>query len=228
MTAFPKTLFLIGGGRNVGAAVATLFAKHGYNVAIAARSVKDGTSTEGYLNVNLDASKPETIGAAFEKVASAFGGPPSVVVYNAHLHFFNPDPLATTPEDFASSLTTNITSAYVAAQHAVSGLDKLGPDGLTFIYTGNALNDPKFRMPALMSLGVGKSGAAHFVELAAQFWGPKGAKFYYADQRTAAGGPFGEGISGLAHAQAYYELASSKEQGDALVTFVDGKGAVKF
>jgi hypothetical protein len=54
------------------------------------------------------------------------------------------------------------------------------------------------------------------------------SRFYYADQRKADGDPIGTAISGLAHANFYYELAQRKEQGPWDATFVEGKGYVDF
>ncbi|KAI5479320.1 putative short chain type dehydrogenase [Pseudohyphozyma bogoriensis] len=227
MSSVNKVLFVIGAGGNVGRSLATKFASEGYKVALAARSVPDSVSSEGYLNVQLDVGKPETIGAAFDKVEKHFG-PPSVVAYNAAALVANSDPLAVLLSDLQSTLNTNIASVHVAAQHAVASLDKLGPAGLTFILTGNACNTSTFRMPSLMTLSIGKSANALMIELAAQVWGAKGARFYYADERTETGAPVGNKVNGEAHAQMYWDLAQSKEQGDPLVTFVKGKGIVKF
>ena len=55
----------------------------------------------------------------------------------------------------------------------------------------------------------------------------KGYRFYYADERT----PEGKGmrfISGPGHAEFFHQLAEQKKQGEALSTFVRGRGYVEF
>jgi hypothetical protein len=53
-------------------------------------------------------------------------------------------------------------------------------------------------------------------------------RFYYGDQRHADGGPFYTGLSGPAHADAYFELAQKPEQGPWQYTFVEGSGYKQF
>ena len=58
-----------------------------------------------------------------------------------------------------------MTSAYLSAQAAVRGFEKLPVDlPKSFIYTGNGLNARP--LPYLMSLGLGKSAMAHVLETA--------------------------------------------------------------
>ena len=53
-------------------------------------------------------------------------------------------------------------------------------------------------------------------------------RFYYADERKEDGSVAGGGSSGDAHAQFYLDLASRKDQGPWLATFVKDKGYVEF
>ena len=73
------------------------------------------------------------------------------------------NPLSTPLSTFSTDLAANFTSVYASAHEAVSGFSSL-PASLpkTFIYTGNKLN--LIVIPALLSLGVGKSAAAHLIE----------------------------------------------------------------
>lgn len=80
-TEAPPVLFIIGSGGRVGKDVAATFAKKGYRVPISSRSLKDGTSPEAYLTLNLDAGKTEDIKKAFGVVRDKLGSP-TVVVYN--------------------------------------------------------------------------------------------------------------------------------------------------
>lgn len=140
----------------------------------------------------------------------------------------NADPLGVPADGFAETLTTNITSAYVAAQQLVAG--RSGESKVTYIYTGNKLNTPSFRMVGLWTAGVGKAGAAHMVEVLAMAYAQKNALFYYADERTSTGEPAFSKISGEAHADFYWELAQRNQDapGAALATFVKGEGYKKF
>ena len=63
------------------------------------------------------------------------------------------------------SLAVNIQGAYVAAQEAIKGWKQSASHSGTYIYTGNILNNTT--LPFVLSLGVGKAGAASFIEAAA-------------------------------------------------------------
>ena len=52
--------------------------------------------------------------------------------------------------------------------------------------------------------------------------------FYYIDERKEDGSPVGMAVSGQAHADAFFELASKEEQGPWQWTFVKDKGYIKF
>ena len=77
---------------------------------------------------------------------------------------------------FTRDLNINTTSAFAAAQHAVSAFDQLPSSASrTFIYTGNATNVSP--IISLLSLGVGKSATAHIIQCAAESYKPKGYKY---------------------------------------------------
>ena len=77
--------------------------------------------------------------------------------------------------DLNQDLAVNTVSTLVAARRAVQGFEQL-PSQVpkSFIYTGNFLN--KEVMPALISLGIGKSASAHIIAVAAKAYGQKGYK----------------------------------------------------
>lgn len=81
MSTTNKVLLVFGAGPNIGASVASLFAKEGYKVALAARRLQDAVNEEGYLQIQTDVAKEESVESAFDKVSKHFG-PPNVVVYN--------------------------------------------------------------------------------------------------------------------------------------------------
>ena len=77
---FPVVLIL-GAGPNIGQAVARTFASQGYQVGLAARSLKEADSTDSQLHIPSDFSETDDVVNAFTKVKKAFGIP-SVVIYN--------------------------------------------------------------------------------------------------------------------------------------------------
>lgn len=79
--SLPKVLLILGHGGNIGTGTAKLFAANNFKVAIAARSLKAGTSEEGYLTIPADFTRPASVREAFAATLKAFGAP-SVVLYN--------------------------------------------------------------------------------------------------------------------------------------------------
>ena len=83
MASPPPVIFILGAGPRVGSSVARKFTAQGFSVAVASRSVTDGSiSTEGYLQLCVDLSQPASVPAAFKSIKTRLGAPPSVVVYN--------------------------------------------------------------------------------------------------------------------------------------------------
>ena len=78
-----------------------------------------------------------------------------------------------------------------------------------------------------MPLGVGKNASLYFLEVAAHAYG-KDYQFYFADERMIDGGSVMSKIDGDAHAEAFWELANSKQQLPVNYTFVKGKGYMEF
>jgi NADP-dependent 3-hydroxy acid dehydrogenase YdfG len=76
-----KVLLILGAGGNIGASVANTFTKNGYKVALAARSLQDGSNQNGNLQIKTDLGNPKSIESAFDKTTAEYG-PPNVIVYN--------------------------------------------------------------------------------------------------------------------------------------------------
>ena len=76
-----SVILILGAGPRLGKTIASKFASGGYEVALAARSLSDGISAEGYLNVKVDLAAPESIPAVFKAVEKSMGIP-NIVVYN--------------------------------------------------------------------------------------------------------------------------------------------------
>ena len=76
-------------------------------------------------------------------------------------------------KEFQRHLAVNTTSAFVAAREALSGFKKLGRGD--FFYTGNFLVwNP---IPKLLTLGLGKTASAHFIQIADSVWREKGMRY---------------------------------------------------
>ncbi|KFY07590.1 hypothetical protein V492_07005 [Pseudogymnoascus sp. VKM F-4246] len=227
MSGTSPIILILGAGPNIGQSVARIFASKGYKVALAARSLKEADSTDNQLNITCDFTNTNDVVNAFKRVNKVFGIP-SVVVYNVSASTFTPaeDPFALQLADLNRDVTVNVTSAFVAAQQAVSGFAQLPASASkTFIYTGNILNVAI--IPRFLDQGIGKSGGAHMIWAASAAYKDRGFKFYYGDERKADGSAKYR-VDGEAHGELYWKLGEEKTQGPWLQTFVKGVGYTKF
>ncbi|KAF2501713.1 hypothetical protein BU16DRAFT_577798 [Lophium mytilinum] len=225
-------LLVLGAGANIGAALTTKFSAAGYRIALAARSLSDGLSSAGHLNIKIDLTDPTAIPTAFSKVKKEFGTP-NIVIYNAANVSAPPDPqnmFSIETETLDKDVKLMTISAYAAAKEAVAGFESLGTEQgrKAFIYTGNILNTLIMSTPYVLTLGVGKAGSAYWIGTASELYKDKGIKFYYADERTPEGASKGVGIDGPAHADFYFQLATEEVSVPWDATFVAGKGYTKF
>ena len=175
---------IFGVGSNIGTALAKGFTDAGYRVATVSRSsAPSADSSSNPLHIQADLSDPAAVPAVFEKVKSAGLEFPSVVIWNVAALTPPPDPenpLSLADSDLDRDLNIMIKSPYVAAREAVkvwqSRESKDGRKG-TFIMTGNQL--PKKIAPVAFytSLGIGKSGANHWVGTADNVLKKKGIRY---------------------------------------------------
>ena len=177
-------LLILGAGPRVGTSVADSFAASGYNVAVVSRKGTKSEATKGYLSLQADFSKPESVPALFDAVTKQYKEAPSVVVYNAAA--MTPPPadgtLAIPAEKVASDLNVNTVSPYVAAQEAVKGWQTLLKEAKkTFIYTGNALNNLVLPVPMMVNLGVGKAASACWIGVADETYSTQGYRQVFRD-----------------------------------------------
>ncbi|KAK3678222.1 hypothetical protein LTR78_002318 [Recurvomyces mirabilis] len=221
--------FIIGAGKNIGAATASHFSQKGYRVAQAARSVNTEDSKDDSLLLKIDLSKPDTVRTAFENIRKTWGEP-SVVIYNAASAIFvdATNPFTVPVEDFERENTINVTSVYVAVQEAVASFDELpASTKKAFLYTGNALNT--ICWPKMWSAGLGKAATAHLMETGSLSYKEKGYGFYYVDERKADGSPkVNPYVSGPAHAEFFAGLVDGSLKAPWHATFVEGKGYQAF
>lgn len=226
-------VLILGAGPNIGRHVASTFAAKGYRVATAARSKEDKLSQDGrMMELLVDLADPHAVAGVFVRVKAAWGVPPSVVVYNgAARTLCDPeDPISSfTLEDFNRDMAVNVTSAFVAAQHALAGFKDLPASSTTsktFIYTGNKLN--VMSIPEVFCFGMGKSAVAHMIWDASISYRKRGFKFYFTDERFDDGSPARTAISGEASGKLYLKLVEDDEQGPWDYTYVKDKGYVDF
>ena len=140
---------------------------------------------------------------------------------------FNPgttNPFAASPEKFAQDLAVNTVGCYAAASSAATGFAKLSLGPKVFIYTGNGF--PTSIVPEQPGLGSGKAASAYLIEAAANAL-KEDSHWYFADERLPNGKPVMTDLSGEAHGDAYYDLATRKDQAAWNYTFVKGKGYSK-
>ncbi|KAJ4003628.1 hypothetical protein NW752_011053 [Fusarium irregulare] len=218
---------IFGAGSNVGSSVANGLLTKGYKVALASRSQDPETSTETELHIPTDCSDTSSVLEAFAKTKSTFGVP-NVVVYNTWAGKPNSveDIFEVSLDHFQSSTAINIISVYAAAQEAVKGWKELPQSSKnTFILTGNCANVTP--LPVIMTLSVGKAGAANLIEIAAKSYKDKGYRFYYTDERLEDGAPMWKGVTAEAHAKLYVDLVEAEETRDWYQTFVSGIGYKK-
>ncbi|THX75468.1 NAD(P)-binding protein [Aureobasidium pullulans] len=221
-----NTILFLGAGGNIGASSVELFKSKGYKVASVARTIRKEVSGHSDLVMTADFSDPTTIKGIFETVERGLGVP-NVVVYNPYSWSIGTDPsnpLSTPIEGVQKDLAINTVSAYAAAQAAVKSFDKLPSDvKKTFIYTGNTSNTAI--VPMALLLGLTKSSTWYMIQslVATPRFISAGYRFYYVDERTPAGKAM-HGISG----QHMRKLAEKETQGEALATFVRGKGYTRF
>ncbi|KAK9482887.1 hypothetical protein V1527DRAFT_521768 [Lipomyces starkeyi] len=232
MPANPVVLIL-GAGPRIGASVAEKFASNGYKVAVASRNGTGAKTADGFLSLQADFTKPESIPALFDAVKAEFHAAPSVVLYNVAA-FTNPpnkeSVLSISAESVSSDLNVNTISPYVVAQQSISGWETLPKETKkTFIYTGNILNVSILPVPLFLDLGMGKSASAFWIGLADATYAAQGFRFFYADERHGDGKNKGMELDGLAHGEFYAQLANHDgENVPWHATFVKDMGYVQF
>ncbi|MFF4605200.1 3-oxoacyl-ACP reductase FabG [Streptomyces sp. NPDC001339] len=141
------SVFITGGNRGIGYAIATELAEAGHNVAVTYRSGEPPTHSYQpgeehcggrFLAVRCDVTDAEQIDAAF-KQAEAEHGPVTMVVSNAGI---TRDGLLArmSEEDFTSVLDANLTAAYRIAKRALPGMLRAKNGRMVFISSATALH----------------------------------------------------------------------------------------
>ncbi|KAH7309700.1 hypothetical protein B0I35DRAFT_463646 [Stachybotrys elegans] len=207
MSSKPVAL-IFGAGANIGAALVKKFAGAGYRVAAVSRSAPhppvlsdDGSS----LLVRADLYEPQQIPTVFATVQELLNDFPKVVIWNAGPITASPDkdnffsiPISAVNRDLAIS----VTSPFTAAAEAVKRWQEAKVGG-RFIMTGNIQPKMIFPSPDFVTLGIAKSGSAHWLGTADALYKSKDWRFFFAEERTAEGQPMGpERFPALSYNQA--------------------------
>ena len=79
-----KVVLILGAGPRLGRNIASKFADGGYKVALAARSLDSGVSSDGFLNIQADLSDPQALLEVFKTTTNTLGAP-NIVIYNGKL-----------------------------------------------------------------------------------------------------------------------------------------------
>jgi 3-oxoacyl-[acyl-carrier protein] reductase len=119
-TNSPRSVFVTGGNRGIGLAIARQLAAGGDNVTVTSRS---GEPVDALTVAKCDIRDSAQVDAAFA-VAEAAHGPVEVLVANAGI---TRDQLLAlmSEDDFADVIDTNLTGAYRVAKRAVRGMIRM-------------------------------------------------------------------------------------------------------
>jgi NAD(P)-dependent dehydrogenase (short-subunit alcohol dehydrogenase family) len=171
-----KIAAVLGVGPGLGAAVARRFAGEGFAMALMARreesvaAVREEITDSGgkALSVATDATDPDSVAAAFERVRAELGDP-EVLVYNAGA-FQMGGVLEISPAKFDECFKANCAGAFYAARQVLPAMVEAGRG--TVLLTGATAS---MRGSARFSaLAVGKFGLRALAQSMAREFGPQG------------------------------------------------------
>jgi NAD(P)-dependent dehydrogenase (short-subunit alcohol dehydrogenase family) len=167
---------VLGIGPGLGAAIARRFAGEGFGVALMARreesvaevklEIEDAGGTA--LHVSADATDPDSVATAFERIRDELGDP-EVFVYNAGA-FQMGGILDLSPQQFDECFRANCAGAFYSAQQVLPAMVEAGRG--TILLTGaSAALRGKANFSAL---AVGKFGLRALAQSMAREFGPQG------------------------------------------------------
>lgn len=129
-----KIVFVTGGGRGIGRAIALLFAREGAQVALVARTasevervaeeIESETGAKA-LHATCDVSDAASVGAAFAAGVGAFGRGPDILVNNAGIA--ESAPLQKTDDElWARHLAVNLSGVFYCTRAALPAMTERG------------------------------------------------------------------------------------------------------
>ena len=127
-----KVAIVTGGGRGIGAGIATMFAEEGAKVTLAARTEEQLQEIAGrisdaggdVLTVQTDVSKPEEVERMIARTVEHFGAL-NILVNNAGIGFYREFETATV-EEYDRVVDTNLKGMWVGCQYAMPEMKKVG------------------------------------------------------------------------------------------------------
>lgn len=164
----PRIVFVTGGNRGIGRAIARAFAATG-DLAIV--SYRSGGAPEGLLGVQMDVTDQTSVDAAFKEIESTYG-PVDVLIANAGI---TKDGLAMRmpEEDFENVVDTNLTGAFRCAQKAISPMIKKKSGRVVFI--GSVVG--MMGSAGQSNYAASKSGLVGMARALAREYGSRGVTF---------------------------------------------------
>src|SRR5215213_8035182 len=171
-----KVATILGVGPGLGAAIARRFAGEGFAVALMARreesvaAVREEVEDSGgeVLLVTTDATDPDSVATAFERVRAELGDP-EVFAYNAGA-FQMGGVLEVSPAKFDACFRANCAGAFYAAQQVLPAMVEAGR-GTVLLTGATAALRGSARFSAL---AVGKFGLRALAQSMAREFGPRG------------------------------------------------------
>jgi NAD(P)-dependent dehydrogenase (short-subunit alcohol dehydrogenase family) len=164
-----KTALIVGAGPGLSASLARLFARHGLNVALAARTTDKlaGLVKEtGAKAFACDATKRADVDRLFAAVEAAFG-PPDAVIYNAS--YRTRGPLADLdPAEVEKSISVSAFAGFLVAQAAVRRMHGRG----ALLFTGASASVKGYAQSAPFAMG--KFALRGLAQSAARELSPRG------------------------------------------------------
>jgi NAD(P)-dependent dehydrogenase (short-subunit alcohol dehydrogenase family) len=167
---------VLGVGPGLGAAVARRFAGEDFGVALIARreesvagvreEIEGGGGTA--LPISADATDPDSVAAAFERVRGELGDP-EVFVYNAGA-FQMGGILDLSPEQFDRCFRANCAGAFYAARQVLPAMVEAGRGSILLTGASAALRGKA----NFSALAVGKFGLRALAQSMAREFGPQG------------------------------------------------------
>ncbi|MDX1871783.1 3-oxoacyl-ACP reductase FabG [Mycolicibacterium sp. 120266] len=166
-----RSVLVTGGSKGIGRGIATVFARAGADVAVAARSAADldeavaaldGLGSGKVIGVRVDVSDRQSCTEMAATVTEAFGG---LDVLCANAGIFPDAPLATmTPEQLNEIMGINVNGTFFAVQAC---LDALIASGSGRVILTSSITGPITGYPGWSHYGATKSAQLGFMRTAA-------------------------------------------------------------
>jgi short-subunit dehydrogenase len=171
------SIAIVGVGPGIGEAVARVFARNGFSLALIARNAQKLEALQSELRREgfgaqifaSDASDTNSLKAALEQVQASLGVP-DVLVYNVMSNTAGKAPTSLEPEAVVDDFRANVLGALTAAQVVAPGMKARGSG--TILFTGGGLALKPFKDYA--SLAIGKAGIRNLTFSLAQELQPAG------------------------------------------------------